>query len=294
MKSTVVRSKLLASRKGMKRFRFKAKAPVGEVFYQNPAAKPIEAKTYFKLENVEYLAARDFLKEPYLNRIVRSQMSSIAHGTIKFKGLKPRPAIFKSYAHPSKELAEHLTQVVERLSKSKASHPRMGVVYFVREGKPYLYLAMESFVRKELGNVYSKFEPYERLVDSLQLHRRKDVELFKVVLTQTAKLAKVGLVVPYTLGVSRDIIQLGVSQEQLLKIAHKQIDAFTKMERREGDARLPKVVVQDIDELEITNNPKEAWERSIKNILAVVEPKNPTKKELIKTLVKEARTWNEL
>jgi len=292
MKSTASRFKLLASRKGMKRFGFKAKAPSGEIFYQNSSAKPIEAGTYFKLENVEYLAARDFLKEFWQNRLVRSQMSSIAHGTIKFKGLKPKPAVFKSYSHPSKELAEHLTQVVERLSKSKASHPRMGVVYFVRDGKPYLYLAMESFVRKELGNVYSKFDAYERLVDSLQLHRKKDVELFKVVLNETAKLAKVGLVVPFTWAAPREIIELGISRENLMKIAHKQIDAFTKMERKEGDARLPKVVVQDIDELEIAKTPKEAWGRSVKNILAVLEKNNPQKRELIESLVRDAKTFN--
>ena len=294
MKSTVVRSKLLASRKGKKRFGFKAKAPVGKIFYQNLQAKPIEAKTYFKLENVEYLATRDFLKEPGSNRLVKSQMSSIRHGTIKFKGLKPKPAVFKEYHHPSKELAEHLMQVVERLSKSKVSHPRMGVVYFVRNGEPYLYLAMESFVRKESRKVYSKFDAYERLVDSFQLHRRKDVDLLRVVLNETAKLAKVGLVVPYTWAAPREIIELGISHEQLMKIAHKQIDAFTKMERRETDARPPKVVVQDIDEIEIAKTPKEAWERSIKNILAVVERKNPTKGELIESLVKEVRTWNDL
>jgi len=294
MKSASLRSRIVAARKGLRRVGFKPSSPKGFKFYINKNAVPVKKGSYFTMENVEYLAPRDFLKEPFRGRDVHGPMSYIMQGTVKFKGRKPMPVVIKTFTQSSPQKAKHLEEVVKRLSVSSVSHPKMGVLHFGGEKQSNLYLVMEAFTKRQNGAVVSKLEPYERTVNSLRLFKEKDRAVFESVLVEVAKLAKVGLVVPYTWAVSRDLIELGVPHETLMKVAHKQIDAITKMDRIEGDVRGPKIMVQDIDEIEIAKSPKEAWERSIKNIFEVMLPNNERQRELMEKMAERIKYYNNL
>jgi hypothetical protein len=223
------RARVLAARKGLHKIRFKRAQPLGTIYYTNLHAKPITPGSYFGRENIESLAVRGFVKEPWNMGELHGGNGAIAYGKVKFKGAPAKPVIIKGYFRPSAELEAHLGQIVGRLKRSKAKHPKMCVFPLTIGGKRNLYLLMESYAKKERGTMLSKLEPYERIVNKLSLHNPKDVETMRKIFNETAELAKAGLIVPQSLAVARDFIALGLPEDALRKIAHKQIDAFNNM-----------------------------------------------------------------
>ena len=289
------RARAMAARKGLRKVRFKRKQPLGTVYYTNPNAKPITPGAYFGKENIESLAVRGFVKEPWNMGELHGGNGAIAYGKVKFKGAPAKPVIIKGYFRPSAELEAHLVRIVERLKMSKAKHPKMCVFPLTIGGKRNLYLLMESYTKNERGMVLSKLEPYGRIVNKLRLHNPQDVETLKKVLNETAELAKVGLIVPQSLAVSRDFIALGLPEDALRKIAFKQIDTFNNMTLKNGQTQ---IIAQDIDELQIADNPKQAWKQSAQNISEVVLSnfynQSSHGKETVKKLVREIASKHRL
>jgi len=183
-------------------------------------------------------------------------------------------------------------QVVERLKKSKARHPKMCVFPLIMQGQRNLYLLMEAFTKKSQGgHALSKLEPYERVVNQLRLP--KDANILRQILNETAELAKVGLTVPQSLAVPRDFIALGIPHEALLKMVHKQIDVFNQIKLKNGETQ---ILSQDIDELQITNNPRQSWKQSTKNIAEVVLENyyNQHEQKIVNQLIKEIQKKHSL
>jgi predicted O-linked N-acetylglucosamine transferase (SPINDLY family) len=150
---------------------------------------------------------------------------------------------------------------------------------------------MEPFFRMHNGQATTKMEQTERVVNKIRLPH--DKETLKQVLNETAELAKVGLSIPISLAVARDFIALGLSQETLQKIAHKQIDIFNQIKLKDGRTQ---IISQDIDELKIHNNPKQAWKQSTQNIIKILQQQNPEPQhqQLIQQLIKTIQKQHQL
>jgi hypothetical protein len=281
---TSQKARLIAVRKGIKRIGFKQKNPLGTIYYTNQKAIPIRGN-YFGLENIESLAVRGFAQESWGKGELHGGNGIIAWGKVKFKGVsKAKTVAVKGYFHPSLELESHLKLVVERLRSSKAKHPKMCVFPLEIGGKKNLYLLMEPFFTKKGLQVNSKMEQAERVVNNIRLPN--DLPLLKQVLNETAELAKAGLIVPTSLAVPRDFIALGLPHNELVKIAHKQIDVFNRIKLADGKTQ---IIAQDIDELKIANSPKDAWKESLGNVFQVVLENNrvPNGREMLNALAKE-------
>ena len=215
---------------------------------------------------------------------------AIAWGKVKFKGeSKAKVLAMKGYFRPSEALEKHLHEVVERLRKSKARHPKMCVLPLTVRGHKNLYLGMEPFFRMRNKEAVSKMEQTERVVNQIRIPR--GVEKLKQILRETAELAKVGLIVPVSLAVPRDFIALGLPQEALQEIAHKQIDVFNQVKLQNGKTQ---IISQDIDELKIASNPRKAWQQSTQNIMGVVIQQNPGQGVLVKKIINEAQRKHKL
>jgi hypothetical protein len=146
---------------------------------------------------------------------------------------------------------------------------------------------MEPFIKTSReGMVVSKFEPYERVVNQIKLSVPAGQKVFRKVLVEAAELAKVGLAVPYSFGVARDFIELGLPPEALKRIAHKQIDVFNKITLKNGETQ---IFAQDIDELQIVSSRTKAWKQSVKNISEVVLENNlsPDARRVVRAIVLE-------
>ena len=288
---TSQRAKALAARKGLKKFRFKRVQPKGVVYYTNPKARPATGR-YFGLENIESLVVRGFAREPWNMGELHGGNGAICWGKVKFKGEpKAKEVAIKGYFRPSLALENHLKAVVERLMKSKVRHPKMCVFPLIIQEQKNLYLLMEPFFRKQNGQAVSKMEQTERVVNKVRLPR--DTETLRQILNETAELAKVGLVVPQSLAVARDFIALGLPEEALRKIAHKQIDVFNQIKLKSGQTQ---ILSQDIDELQLQDDPKQAWKKSTKNIAEVVQDNNhdPQTQRIIAQLIKELERKHKL
>lgn len=286
MQRTSKRARIIAGKKGLTTLRFRQK-PKGTMYYFNPNAVRSRSLSYFGLKNVEWLRAREFVRDSWNKEPLHGGSGAIVWGKVKFAGFpKPKIVAIKGYfVESTPDFKRHLEQVVERLRKSKASHPKMAVLELPQNGRKVLYLLMEPFLANAGSVKISRFESTERVVNALNLHSRADQKVFRQVLNEAAELAKVGLIVPQSLGVPRDFIALGVPREMLLKIAHKQIDAFNKITLKNGSAR---VFAQDIDELQIVDgSPKKAWEQSTKNICEVVLQNNRNLQTVVESIAKE-------
>ncbi len=288
---TTQRAKTLAAKKTVKRVRFKKTRPKGIVYYTNPNAIPVRGK-YFGLENIESLHVHGFARDPWNRGELHGGNGAIAVGKVKFKGeSKAKVVALKGYFRPNTALENHLKIVVNRLRESQARHPKMCVLPLTVQGHKNLYLLMEPFFKMQGGQAVSKMEQTERVVNKIRLP--KDADTLRKVLNETAELAKVGLAVPQSLAVSRDLIALGLPQEALEKMAHKQIDVFNEIKLKNGQTQ---ILSQDIDELLIQNDPKKAWKKSILNITEVLHQQNHGQQaqQLIKQLIKETQKQHKL
>jgi len=288
MHSASFRARALAKKKGFDRVGFKHKNPLGKLYFSNPYAVPVKSGTYFGVKNIEALYVRGFVREPWNKGELHGSSGAIVWGKVKFKGVsKPKVVAIKGYFRPSEFLEADLSVIVERLRRSKAKHPKMCVFPLEIGGKRNLYLLMEPFIKAGRdGMVVSKFEPYERVVNQIKLSTPVGQKVFRKVLVEAAELAKVGLAVPYSLGVARDFIELGLPPEALRQIAHKQIDVFNKITLKNGETQ---IFSQDIDELQIVGSRSRAWKESVKNISEVVLENNPVPdaQQIIKAIARE-------
>ncbi|VVB74556.1 Uncharacterised protein [uncultured archaeon] len=288
MQSASFRAKALARKKGFGRIGFRRKNPLGKLYYSNPYAVPVRSGSYFDKRNIESLYVRGFVSQPWNHEDLHGSSGAIAWGKIKFKGLpKPKTVAIKGYFKPGEGFEAELSAIVERLKRSKAKHPKMCVFPLEIERKRNLYLLMEPFIKTSReGMVVSKFEPYERVVNQIKLSVPADQKVFRKVLVEAAELAKVGLAVPYSFGVARDFIELGLPPEALKKIAHKQIDVFNKITLKNGETQ---IFAQDIDELQIVSSRTKAWKQSVKNISEVVLENNlsPDARGVVRAIVLE-------
>jgi hypothetical protein len=288
MNPAKARARVLARKKGIPTYRLKPKNTDKRIIYKNPLAEISRSKKYLGTENIEWVTVREPVRDNWNHEPLSGSHGAIYTGRVKFKGVpKPKPVAIKAFkGGRSPEFIQHLKEVVQRLSQSKASHPKMAVLEAEYQGQKYPYLLMVPYLSGLHGfRSISRFEQSERIVNTIRIRNPSHQEILKQIVTETAELAKVGLGVNQTLGVAQDFIALGIPHEVLVQMAHKQIDSFNRIKFSNGES---KIYSQDVDEMRVFNHAGAAWKYSLKNIYEVVLENNPGEEKLIKRIIKEA------
>lgn len=238
---------------------FKTAGIKGEVIYRNPDAVPVPkiigeqgSRIPFSIENVEWIS----IAEP--SRIIgRGGYGIVFKGLVKFKGKPSAQAVAIKKIHPSISAWNQnpdYPEVISRLMKSKASFPKMA---FLKSNNQQ-YIIQEPFVRQRGSKFFTLAAANTYRLARLDLNTPENQELFKRFAGQAAHLAKAGLFI--------ESAQNTLNQPM--------IDVFAAFRLKNREV---KILVQDIDNLQIEKNPLNAWKNSceaFKLVLGSISPQN--------------------
>ena len=198
-------------------------------------------------------------------KLIEGRYGTIFMGKVKFGGMgPPKRCIIKEISRPS---GTDYREVVARLNRSLADHPRMAL--FVRNRTQYL--VREAFVRS------AKDGPGRRpdfplripklglagkgIFESLNLDGNPDhYDFFRQATTQAGALARAGLRISKTADAD----------------GQQFIDAFDSVRLSDGKI---KVLVVRMDNIYPENDHYAAWRESTQALLDVVHSKNPKNKK---------------
>lgn len=267
-KSVRDRAILLANKKSLtKPFRLKQKIK-GTILYRNPKAIPVSniieergKRKPFTMENVEWISIhRD--KEGFLGK---GGFGAVYIGKVKFKGVsKAQDVAIKKYFErnnlPSKG---HLEDLISRIQSSGVPAPKMGVLEVpTSTGRLQKYLITELFASKKAEQKSKlRYAGWSILESPNILSTDFERDCFNQIIDLTARLAVKGVSLSEVYHDSP--FQNDLYPEQ----GSSKIDEFTIMLLKNGK---PKVVLHDIDFMEISNSPKTAWKSSHEKISALL------------------------
>lgn len=252
----------LRQKKGTKRLR-KPDAGINAI-YRNPHAIPVSPtirergqRTPFALENAEWVLRQ----KPFTETLYRT----IYFGLVKFKGIsRPQRCLLKQLDyHENPQIQE----IIRRLDRSNVYHPKMAAIINSPGDR---WIIMEPFVTTWEGTKATKFlYGVGCLVRKTNLADSTGAQTFRKIARATAMLAKAGLKV--------------VNAK-----AHKndpRVDIFNLIRTSSGELKL---IVQDLENLELGENPQENWSESRESLLKVIRSTGPTKEGTARAILSEA------
>lgn len=236
------------------------------VVFENPSAKRILArqgnsKRLFSLENLQSVR---IIGRPFAT----TYLSKIYLGIASFAGVKPFKVVVKEFKKKQRAALEaqsippfssNHAAVIERLNASAASHPK---TFYLKGKDGREFIVQEAFINSRTArtqsktglrhsvSLRSKLDSSNFLLPRLDLATDYGKGIFKQVAQETAHLAKAGLY--YKLAYT--------------KLGDPMIDVFKIVQTAQG----PKVLVQDLDTLDIEPDPARAWEYSRTSLQAIV------------------------
>lgn len=246
--------------------KFRQGEVLGDVFYRNPDAQPVEPiirdngeRKPFSIENAEWISKREKIGEGGYG---------IAYwGKIKVKGkTKSERCVVKEYKGPGRNI--HLKTIINRVGESGVTAPKMS--YLESGGRQYVI--MEAFIQDgfskltaeqpRLATKFTNLDEKTRLSDrgfdlarELDLSLDGDAQVFRTICQMTGKLAKAGIYIrPQYDGMG------------------PRIDAFSSFLLKGG---AEKVIVQDLDTLKPRRDTRKNWSDSITALTESVTYRNP-------------------